>query len=91
MVRLCATWVLQVYGFGEKISDHIHEFFKIYVEPPWEESTMFRHRIQIRGNQHLNKLLYDNGNGLRSIFERYKTEENSLFTRNSAKAIFAEL
>ena len=64
-MRLCATWVLEVYGFNEKICDHIDEFFKIYVEPTWEVSTMFRHRIQMRGNKFLNKLLYDNHEGLR--------------------------
>ena len=75
IVRLCGTWVLEIYGFNAKICDHIEEFFQIYVEPAWEVSTMFRHRIQIRGNQYLNKLLHDNGEGLRSIFERYKSEE----------------
>jgi len=77
------------------MSDHITEFFKIYVEHAYEESTMFKHRIQIRGNQHLNKLLYDNTNGLRHIFERYKTNDhdsNQLqFTVYSARTIFEGL
>ena len=72
MFRLCANWTLEVYGFGEKLSDHITEFFKIYAEQMWDESTMFKHRIQIRGNQHLNKLLHDNSSGIRSVYERYK-------------------
>ena len=90
MLRLAATWILEVYGYGEKMADHICEFFKIFVEPYWEESKMFAYRMQIRGNQHLNKLLFDNTNGLRSIFERYKTAAN-LFTSASAINIFGQL
>ena len=82
--------MLEVYGYGEALSDHLDEFFKIYVEPIWEESTMFSHRERIRGNLFLNKLLHDNNHGLRLIYEKYKTE-NNIFTTESAKAIFSDL
>ena len=77
-----------MYGFGKKISDHIQQFFSIYINPTSEQSTMFKQRIQFRGNQHLNKLLYDNGLGLRSIYERYKADETNTFTLQSAYNIF---
>jgi len=77
LLRICATWILECYGFGEKMAEHITEFFKIFVEPAFDDSTMFKHRIQIRGNQFLNKLLHDNTNGLRHIFERYKVDNKN--------------
>ena len=75
------------------MADHITEFFKIFVEPAFEDSTMFKHRLQIRGNQFLNKLLHDNTNGLRHIFERYKVDYQNkpLFTKKSAVDVFGGL
>jgi len=48
---------------------------------------MFEHRAKIRGNLFLNKLLHDNNNGLRSIYERYKNDLN-IFTIGSAQEVF---
>ena len=53
-------------------------------------STMLDHRTQIRNNNFLNKLLHDNTNGLRSIYERYKNDSN-LFTLECANNIFEDL
>ena len=90
MVRLAATWVFEKYGYGERLSDHLDDFFAIYVQPTYEKTTMFEHRSKIRGNNYLNKLLYDNNNGLRSIYEIYKNEENC-FTMDSAIEVFTGL
>jgi len=51
---------------------------------------MYDHRALIRGNKFLNKLLHDNNNGLRSIYERYKNDINT-FTVESATEIFIDL
>ena len=90
MLRLCSTWIQLAYGHGNSMSDHIVEFFTIYVDPPSSVTTMFDHRSEIRKNNFLNKLLHDNNNGLTSIYERFKNDKN-LFTISSAHSIFTEL
>ena len=60
------------------------------MQPTYDQTTMYEHRSQIRGNDFLNKLLHDNNNGLRSIYERYKDELN-FFTMESAIQLFKEL
>ena len=91
MLRLCDNWVLEVYGFGKKLSDYISYFFVLYVENVYDASAMFKHRIRIRGNQFLNKLLYDNCNSIRSIYERYKEVAINVFTCKSCIEVFVEL
>jgi len=90
MLRLGATWIQESYSFKENLADHIDEFFRLYIHPPFRETTMYDHRELIRENKFLNKLLNDNNNSLRSIFERYKNDYNN-FTRDSAVRIFKEI
>ena len=62
-----------------KISEYLDEFFMMYISPYYNESTLFTHRKQIRDSKYLNKLLYDNMEGLQLIYELYKNETN-MFT-----------
>ena len=48
---------------------------------------MFEDRKMIRDNRFLNKLLYDNNNGLLCIYELYKDDQN-MFTLDSANKLF---
>ena len=50
LARLCVQWINIVYGYGPALSDHLDEFFKIYVDPWYDKSTMFTHREEIRKN-----------------------------------------
>jgi len=90
MVRLGAMWVMEVYGYGKSLSDHLDEFLRIYVSPLYDETTMYDHRTLIRGNKFLNKLLHDNNSGLRSIYERSKNDL-SFFTIKSSLDVFLQL
>jgi len=90
VLRLCSTWVFEMFGYGEKISNRLDEFCQIYVKPTLKELNIYGHREQIRANKFLNKLLRDNNNGIRSIYESYKND-SYLFTVKSAFSIFSEL
>ena len=73
------------------MSDHIDEFFQIYILPYTKESETHKQRDEIRESLYLNKLLYDNNNSLRLIYELYKDEESGYFTLKSANLIFMVL
>ena len=62
------------------MSEHLDEFFVMYILPNYDETTLFTYRKQIRESKHLNKFLHDNREGLRLIYELYKSEESNTFT-----------
>lgn len=92
ILRMCTSWMNQYkgHGKGHKISDNLDEFFRIYISPYYEESTMFTHREEIRNSKHLNKLLYDNTTGLRLLYEILK-QNNNLFTIESTFSMIEDI
>ena len=88
---MCASWTQQLYGHNILISDHIQEFYDIYVKPYTTDSDLYEDRLKIRESPFLNKLLFDNNSGLRLIYERYKSKEHYLFCIESVYEVFSYL
>lgn len=69
LVRLAKTMVYQNYSTKDPVSQHLPEFFELYVMPVVKDCTCHSHRQQIRKSKRLNELLFDNHQGLLRIFD----------------------
>ena len=44
ILRLCFSWKIEVYGYGQELSSYLVEFFKIYIDPFFEASNILKQR-----------------------------------------------
>ena len=81
------------YSAKEKVSDHLDEFFEIFIDPILNKSPILKHRDVIRKSEKLNELLYDNNKALVLLFDQTRKAygENKTFTKECAKIIFIGL
>lgn len=70
----------------------MEEFFQLYIQPVVEQSSDIYIRNEIRESTKLNELLYDNQEGIRSIFEQFNKLEGSSkgLTLYCAKQLFTQ-
>ena len=74
------------YSAKEKVSDHLDEFFEIFIDPILNKSPVLKHRDIIRKSEKLNELLYDNNKALVLLFDQTRKAygENKTFTKECA-------
>lgn len=91
IVRLGHKFVVAKYGVKEQIHERLDEFFQHWVLPISSLSTDVHIREEIRQSAKLNELLFDNHEGIRSVFESYNKLEGSSkgFTLNCARQFFS--
>ena len=83
ILRCAYAWA----QYPKMLSDHLEEFFEIYVETKFQKSQIIPLRKIIRASGPLNQLLHDNTAGLKMLYSEC-SERNNRFTYESARKFF---